>query len=891
MRWLWVASALIGLTDLGCQPPPPELEAELLGWRLVERMADSTERQVFDVDRLPVVRTASDAGTLTLALNGQVLRTTATTRGGYRLYRVDHRREWPMGVAVLTAEAPGRSPMAWTVRLDTPPEALPQIAPAVGHRLAGRPDEALKHLDSLSEASRWPARLWVGVERARALAQSGRTDAAIDAWVRAAEEAAGVPTEVARRLRAAAWLANDSRRIVRAAELLDRARAVTPDDPTSQALQIYLDGVFANRLRDLAAAGRHFEDAQTRFSALGLDRQADQASEALAINAALVGDLEHALALYAELSTRVAVDDTAARQRLALHHGLALAAAMEAGRVASDRAPLEALFETARALAAAEGRPDDLANVETHRADIALMFGDLDAAEERLGVARGLIDDQPGLASTWVDLLEAQVMQRRTSPGAAAAFETVEALAELRGEDEVRWMARLGRARADRDAGRVQSALNHYADARAIVAEVGRRAALRQGRVGFHARRSAPAHEAVELLVEQGRTAEAFALADSERARLLRDARRALRIARLDPASRAVWTGHMQAIEQATAARPRLLAREKTIPLDQRAAWRKAIAAVDRKRFAAYDAALAHIEAAMPDTAAPAVDVAAARDRLPEGAALLTFGPSRSGWRAFWLDSRRLETMSAGDDPFWPWRSRIRDVTRLFIVPGGHPRVLAAAVEGPEPLAADVPVAWLPYAGALSTGPLPDGAALVVADTRMDLPHARAEGASVARRWPDTLLLMGDSARRSAVLDALPSARVLHFAGHGVLRPGQPWAAHLALAGRDRLDLLDVLGRPLRASVVVLSGCETGTDGPLLDDRVLGLPEAFLAAGVRGVVATDRPISDVAARRFAEAFYSASGDRDPVAAAHTAALRLRAEGIADWSAFRVIGGW
>ena len=66
--------------------------------------------------------------------------------------------------------------MAWTVRLDTPPEALPQIAPAVGHRLAGRPDEALKHLDSLSEASRWPARLWVGVERARQLELRGLTE-------------------------------------------------------------------------------------------------------------------------------------------------------------------------------------------------------------------------------------------------------------------------------------------------------------------------------------------------------------------------------------------------------------------------------------------------------------------------------------------------------------------------------------------------------------------------------------------------------------------------------------------------------------------------------------------------------------------------------------------
>ena len=74
--------------------------------------------------------------------------------------------------------------------------------------------------------------------RARVLTRLGRTDAAIDAWVAAADDARDAPSEVARRLRAAAWLANDSRRIVRAAELLERARAATLDDlhPTLKVL-------------------------------------------------------------------------------------------------------------------------------------------------------------------------------------------------------------------------------------------------------------------------------------------------------------------------------------------------------------------------------------------------------------------------------------------------------------------------------------------------------------------------------------------------------------------------------------------------------------------------------------------------------------------------------
>ena len=70
------------------------------------------------------------------------------------------------------------------------------------------------------------------------------------------------------------------------------------------------------------------------------------------------------------------------------------------------------------------------------------------------------------------------------------------------------------------------------------------------------------------------------------------------------------------------------------------------------------------------------------------------------------------------------------------------------------------------------------------------------------------------------------------------------------------------------------------------------MAEAFIAAGVRAVVASTRPVDDAVARALVEAFYTALAadlDHSAANALRVAQLGLRAERpAADWASFRVL---
>jgi len=67
------------------------------------------------------------------------------------------------------------------------------------------------------------------------------------------------------------------------------------------------------------------------------------------------------------------------------------------------------------------------------------------------------------------------------------------------------------------------------------------------------------------------------------------------------------------------------------------------------------------------------------------------------------------------------------------------------------------------------------------------------------------------------VLSFVIIAAVFHFAGHGALRAGDPWSAHLRLARGETLGVEDVLVARPRVGLVVLNGCATATAEPALD--------------------------------------------------------------------------
>ncbi|MEV4056038.1 CHAT domain-containing protein [Amycolatopsis sp. NPDC049688] len=127
------------------------------------------------------------------------------------------------------------------------------------------------------------------------------------------------------------------------------------------------------------------------------------------------------------------------------------------------------------------------------------------------------------------------------------------------------------------------------------------------------------------------------------------------------------------------------------------------------------------------------------------------------------------------------------------------------------------------------------------------LPHAAAEAAALARRYPGARRFTGRTARVEPVLAALDGAALGHIAAHGVFRTDNPLFSALRLAdGPLTVYDLERLGRPPRQ--VVLSGCDSGRSAIHAGDELLGLASALLALGTTSLVATVLPIPDDAGR-------------------------------------------
>ena len=120
-----------------------------------------------------------------------------------------------------------------------------------------------------------------------------------------------------------------------------------------------------------------------------------------------------------------------------------------------------------------------------------------------------------------------------------------------------------------------------------------------------------------------------------------------------------------------------------------------------------------------------------------------------------------------------------------------------------------------------------------------------AELDACARAWKgDHILLEGEHAsRRELVAEIAQEPAVLHFATHFLEFPGKQADSGIALgltSGKE-IDLLtpeEIVHWPVRAGLVVLSGCHSAAGAVLPGTGLLGLTRAFLAAGAGAVVSS-----------------------------------------------------
>jgi tetratricopeptide (TPR) repeat protein len=175
------------------------------------------------------------------------------------------------------------------------------------------------------------------------------------------------------------------------------------------------------------------------------------------------------------------------------------------------------------------------------------------------------------------------------------------------------------------------------------------------------------------------------------------------------------------------------------------------------------------------------------------------------------------------------------------------------------------------------------------------LPEAEKEALEIAAVFSANALV-GGAATKERVIAHMPSARVVHFATHGLLdRNSAEYFNSLALApaGDDPgfLTVREIDRMRLRAELVVLSACDSA-DGKVTGDSVLGFSSAFLAAGVPSVVVALWSIPDAPTALLMREFYSSMRQgRDKANALREAMLRtMKAHPHpANWAAFELIG--
>ena len=178
------------------------------------------------------------------------------------------------------------------------------------------------------------------------------------------------------------------------------------------------------------------------------------------------------------------------------------------------------------------------------------------------------------------------------------------------------------------------------------------------------------------------------------------------------------------------------------------------------------------------------------------------------------------------------------------------------------------------------------------------LRHADAEVTQLASMYAGAVQVRGGMATRDALMRAIPSHRIVHFAGHSQVVVENPEASHLVLAAgasfRDGVLYASDIARMQLGGVrlVVLSSCGRTRDDPSSMGAPNGLESAFLDAGVSSVVSGLWDVDDDAAAELMTTMHAELVTGAPVAVAlQRAGLKLMRGGARGGARFAAAGAF
>ena len=176
---------------------------------------------------------------------------------------------------------------------------------------------------------------------------------------------------------------------------------------------------------------------------------------------------------------------------------------------------------------------------------------------------------------------------------------------------------------------------------------------------------------------------------------------------------------------------------------------------------------------------------------------------------------------------------------------------------------------------------------------------AETEALEIAKLL-QTKALINKQAKKTAIVQQMPKAKIIHLATHGLLDDftgqGVPGAIALAPSGTGELNdgLLtanEILEMKLNAELVVLSACDTGL-GNITGDGVIGLSRSLFIAGTPSIIVSLWSVPDAPTASLMSEFYrNLNHGLDKAQALRQAMLMTMKQHPEpkNWAAFTLIG--
>ena len=144
-------------------------------------------------------------------------------------------------------------------------------------------------------------------------------------------------------------------------------------------------------------------------------------------------------------------------------------------------------------------------------------------------------------------------------------------------------------------------------------------------------------------------------------------------------------------------------------------------------------------------------------------------------------------------------------------------------------------------------------------DPSKELKFAQTEANELKKLYPDSYVFSGKQATKLKAKSLSSHHDILHFAAHAELKADDPLSSAILLAkdsgDEGRLEVREIFEMDLNASLVVLSGCETGLGKLSSGDEFVGLTRAFIYAGTPSVVASLWKVDDASTAVLMSRFY------------------------------------